>query len=109
MPARPKPQAHPAGNQILPTARHNRMAPQVGLESTSKLKINNMQGHGWHPTIWKAVVGRKTDRKWIAGIVQIRRGEPTQNARVEDFHGRSVPVLRHTLFPFFSLKSCYLL
>jgi hypothetical protein len=37
--------------------------PQVGLESMRKPKFDNIQGHGWHGSTWKAVVERQTDRK----------------------------------------------
>ena len=34
-----------------------------GIESARQHKLNNMQGHGWHRSTWKAVVGRLTDCK----------------------------------------------
>ena len=40
-----------------------RMAPQVGLESAFKRSFNNLQGHGWHRRLAKAVVGQQTERK----------------------------------------------
>jgi hypothetical protein len=47
------------------------MAPQVGLESTRKPKFNNIQGHGWHRSTWKAMVERQTDRERIAEIATL--------------------------------------
>ena len=43
-----------------------RMVSAEGIESAQKRKFNNMQGHGWHESTWKAVEVRLTDRKRIA-------------------------------------------
>jgi len=42
------------------------LAEREGFESAQKRKFDNMQGHGWHESTWKAVLSQQTDCKWIA-------------------------------------------
>jgi hypothetical protein len=38
------------------TCKPLEMAKRVGIESARQRNSNNMQGHGWHKSTWKAVV-----------------------------------------------------
>jgi hypothetical protein len=37
------------------------LAEREGFESATKCRFNNMQGHGWHKSIQKAMLSRTTD------------------------------------------------
>ena len=43
-----------------------RLVSAEGIESARRRKFNDMQGHGWHESTWKAVLKHQTDCEWIA-------------------------------------------